>query len=166
MTCLDHSVLANHALYDRTYFSTFAPAGATTAVAGFTDFMKENKPLRSQWFQAYLPTGRTVSDAKAELFAGSGQPAASAYKLAAQYQMVKGPFNVNSTRVQAWKAMLSSMNHSKLMTLWAKSGLLVATPSGDSPIPAMTLHNGSATTGSFSGADIDDQQPTVLDKRR
>jgi hypothetical protein len=154
---LDHSVLANHALYDRTYFSTFAPVGTTSAVTGFTDFMKYNKPLRSQLFQSYLPAGQTVDNAKDALFGSNGKPLVSAYKLAAQYQMVKGPFNVNSTRVQAWKAMLSSMNHSKLMTLWAKSGLLATTPSSSIPIPAMTLHNGSSTTGTFTVANIDDQ---------
>lgn len=154
---LDHSVLANHALYDRTYFSTFAPSGSTTAAAGFLDFMKENKPLRSQVFQAYLPAGRTVDAVKKQLFASNGKPTASAYKIAAQYQMVKGPFNVNSTRVQAWKAMLSSMNHSQLNTLWAKSGLLASTASSAIPITAMTLHNGSSTRGTFTVANIDDQ---------
>ena len=154
---LDHSVLANHALYDRTYFSTFSPAGTTTAADGFTAFIKDNKPLRSQLFQAHLPTGKTVEIAKADLFASNGKPTASAYKLAAQYQMVKGPFNVNSTRVQAWKAMLSSMNDTMLMTLWAKSGLLASTASSGIPIPAMTLHNGSSTSGAFTVANIDDQ---------
>lgn len=154
---LDHSVLANHALYDRTYFSTLAPVGTTPAGTGFANFMKDNKPLRSQLFQAYLPTGQTVDDAKSALFTSNGKPTASAYKRAAQYQMVKGSFNVNSTRVQAWKAMLSSMNHSKLMTLWAKSGLLATTPSSTIPIPAMTLHNGSSTTGTFAVTNIDDQ---------
>ena len=156
-TLLDHSVLANHALYDRTYFSTFAPVGTATAVAGFTDFMNGNKPLRSQVFQAYLPSGKTVADVQAELFQSNGKPTASAYKRAAQYQMVKGPFNVNSTRVQAWKAVLSSMNHSQLNTLWAKSGLLATIPSSAIPIPAMTLHNGSATNGTFAVTNIDDQ---------
>ncbi len=154
---LDHSVLANHALYDRTYFSTFAPVGTATAVAGFTDFMTGKNPLRSQVFQAYLPAGKTVADVQAELFQSNGKPAASAYKVAAQYQMVKGPFNVNSTRVQAWKAVLSSMNHSQLNTLWARSGALATTPSKAVPIPAMTLHNGSATNGTFAVANIDDQ---------
>jgi hypothetical protein len=154
---LDHSVLANHALYDRTYFSTFAGLGTTAASDGFAAFVTNNKPLRSQLFQPYLPTGRTVNNVKDELFASDGRPTPSAYKLAAQYQMVKGPFNVNSTRVQAWKAMLSSMSHTNLMTLWTKSGLLASTPSDSAPIPAMTLHNGAATDGSFAVTNIDDQ---------
>ncbi len=153
---MDHSFLANHALYDGFYFSTFAPLGSKSAVDGFTDFMKDGKPLRSQLFQAYLPVGKTLNSAKAELFSGA-KPTASAYKNAAQYQMVKGAFNVNSTRVQAWKAMLSSMNHTDLGVLWAKSGVLASVASSAVPIPAMTLHNGSATNGTFIANNMDDQ---------
>ncbi|MEO5713730.1 MAG: hypothetical protein ABIT37_09610 [Luteolibacter sp.] len=155
-TLMDHSFLANHALYDGFYFSNFAPVGTKSAADGFTDFMKNGKPLRSQLFEAYLPAGKSVDDVKGELFSGS-RPSASAYKLAAQYQMVKGAFNVNSTRVQAWKAMLSSMNHSNLNVLWAKSGLLGSVASTSVPLPAMTLHNGSATNGTFAVSNIDDQ---------
>lgn len=154
---LDHSVLANHALYDSSYFSTFAPVNGESAVDGFGEFMKNGKPLRSQLFQGYLPDGRTAEDARDELFGSDGMPTASAYKLAAQYQMVKGAFNVNSTRINAWKAVLSSMNHCELITLWAKSGLLASARGNGVPIPAMTLHNGSATNGSFGVANIDDR---------
>ncbi len=155
-TLMDHSFLANHALYDGSYFSTFAPVGNRSAADEFTGFMKEGRPLRSQLFQAYLPTGKSVDDVKAELFSGA-RPSATAYKTAAQYQMVKGAFNVNSTRVQAWKAMLSSMNRSSLNVLWGRSGALDAVASTGVPIPAMTLHNGSATLGKFTVENIDDQ---------
>jgi hypothetical protein len=154
---LDHSVLANHALYDRTYFSTFAPAAGKSAVDGFAEFMEDDKPLQSQLFQAYLPAGRTADDARDELFENNGKPTATAYELAAQYQMVKGAFNVNSTRVQAWKAILSSMNRSELVTLWAKSGALATIKSAGVPLPAMTLHNGSATNGDFAVDNMDDR---------
>jgi hypothetical protein len=153
---LDHSVLANHALYDRTYFSTLAPSGGVAAADRFVEFAEEGKPLPSQLFQAYLPVGKTVEDVKDELFSGTGKPTPSAYKVAAQYQMVKGPFNVNSTRVQAWKAMLASMNRTQMLTLWTKSGAMAETPSKGIPIPAMTLHNGSATDGTFAIANMDD----------
>ncbi|MEO5714394.1 MAG: hypothetical protein ABIT37_12980 [Luteolibacter sp.] len=155
---MDHSVLANHALYDRTYFSTFAGVAGRSAVDGFNDFMNGGKPLQSQLFQAYQPSGRTIESIKSELFASNGKPTAAAYKLAAQYQMVKGPFNVNSTRVQAWKAVLSSMNHSGMLTLWAKTGNLdTGMKSNGVPIPAMTLHNGTSTSGTFTVANIDDK---------
>ena len=106
---LDHSVLANHALYDRFYFSTFATRGSEKPDAVFEQFMNGSAPLASQAFQPYLPGGKTVADAKAELFT-SGKPKDGAYKTAAEYQMIRGPFNVNSTSVQAWKAVLASMN--------------------------------------------------------
>ncbi|MES2476221.1 MAG: hypothetical protein V4640_10595 [Verrucomicrobiota bacterium] len=154
---LDHSFLANHALYDRAYFSTFAPTSANSAVAGFDLFMKEGKPLASQVFEPRLPPGETADEARGKLFDGSGKPTASAYRIAAEYQMVKGPFNVNSTRKEAWKAMLSSMSNSEVATLWTKSGMLERNVAAAVPIPAMTLHNGSATNGSFSVTNIDDQ---------
>jgi hypothetical protein len=153
---LDQSVLANHALYDRTYFSTFATVAQVTAPDGFSAFMQEDKPLRNQVFQSYLPNGSTVESAKSALFAGV-KPSASAYKIAAQYQMVKGAFNVNSTRKEAWKAMLSSLNHTTLMTLWAKNGKNDSKASGGVPMPSMSLQNAGVVHGSFAVADIDDQ---------
>ena len=117
---LDHSVLANHALYDRFYFSTFATRGSETPDTVFEKFMNGSTPLASQAFQPYLPGGKSVADAKAELFA-AGKPKEDAYKTAAEYQMIQGPFNVNSTSVQAWKAVLASMNKSEIITLWAKT---------------------------------------------
>ena len=64
-----------------------------------------------------------MEEVKDELYAG-GKPRATAYQTAAEYQMIRGPFNVNSTSVQAWKAVLASMNKSDVHTLWAKSGTL------------------------------------------
>lgn len=144
---LDHSVLANRALYDRTYFSTF------TAV-DFNDFMEKGKPLASQVFQPYLPVGTTLADARQKALS-----AASAPGTAATYQMVKAPFNVNSTSVLAWKTMLSSLSGSQMNTLWARSGILETLPrSADTPIPAMTLHNGSGTSEAAPPPDnIDDK---------
>jgi len=146
---LDHSVLANHALYDRTYFSTFT-------AADFDDFMENRKPLANQIYQPYLPAGTTRSDSKAKLFSGAG-PAAGAPGTAASYQMVKAPFNVNSTSIPAWKAMLSSLSGSQMNTLWARSGLLETKPTNGIPIPAMTLHNGSGTSETATSTNIDDQ---------
>ena len=146
---LDHSVLANHALYDRTYFSTFTSAD-------FDNFMVTGKPLANQIFQPYIPAGTTVAEAKAKLFNGT-LPTASAPGSAAAYQMVKAPFNVNSTSVSAWKAVLSSLSGSQMNVLWARSGLLETKPSSGIPIPAMTLHNGSGTSEAADPVNMDDQ---------
>ena len=152
---LDPSVLANHALYDRFYFSTFATDGKTTPDAVFEGFLKDGKRLASQAFEAYLPPGKTVEEAKSDLFA-AGKPKATAYQTAAEYQLVRGPFNVNSISVQAWKAMLATLNKSDIYTLWAKSGTLAILKSEGVPIPAMSLLNGGKIGAAFDPKNIDD----------
>lgn len=155
---LDHSVLANHALYDRFYFSSFATRGSVMPNAVFEQFMNGVAPLASQAFEPYLPSGGSVATARAELFA-SGRPNANAFKLAAEYQMIRGPFNVNSTSVQAWKAVLASMNRSDISTLWARNSTLENITSAGTPIPSMSLPNGGANrTLAVNGAKIDNER--------
>ncbi|MEO0017888.1 MAG: hypothetical protein RLZZ522_1171, partial [Verrucomicrobiota bacterium] len=159
---LDHSVLANHALYDRFYFSTFATRvtkpNEMKPDAVFEQFMNGTTPLASQAFQPYLPGGKSVADAKAELFA-SGKPKEDAYKTATEYQMIRGPFNVNSTSVQAWKAVLAAMNKSEITTLWARTAGLEAKVSKNVPILAMSLLNGGASrTTTLDPSKIDNQR--------
>ena len=166
---LDHSVLANHALYDRFYFSTFATRGAETPDTVFEKFMNlidplastgaPKVPLPSQSFQPYLPNGKTGVSAKAELFT-SGKPNNTAYQKAAEYQMVQGPFNVNSTSIQAWKAVLASMNKSEVATLWAKNATQETNTSPGVPILAMSLLNGGLTGVPVADANIDNNTRT------
>lgn len=148
---LDHSALANHALYDRFYFSTIATVGGQSPEAVFEEFMNSKTPLPSQAFQPYLPAGATVASAKSELFS-AGSPTDSAYQNAAKYQMVRGSFNVNSTNVQAWKAMLASMNKGEVVTLWAKSAGLETVKSTATPILPMSMINGGIS-GQSAGVD-------------
>ena len=151
---LDHSVLANHALYDRFYFSTFATSGKVTPEAVFSEFMEGKRPLASQAFQPYLPAGKTVSTAKEELYS-SVKPTNTAYQMAAEYQMIRGAFNVNSTSVQAWKAMLASLNKTHVVTLWAKSAGLESKASTGTPILGMSLLNGGSSAAAVEGGKID-----------
>ena len=158
---LDHSVLANHALYDRFYFSTFATRGSETPDLVFEKFMNATTPLASQSFQPYLPGGKSASSAKAELFT-SGKPNATAYQTAAEFQMIRGAFNVNSTSVQAWKAMLASMNKSDVTTLWARTAELETRKATGVPLTAMSLLNGGANPGSAIDSSKIDNQRTNL----
>ena len=152
---LDHSFLANHALYDRFYFSTFARRGTTRADTVFEQFMNGTAPLALQAFEPYLPNGKTIASAKAELYTGV-LPTQTAYKNAAEYQMIRGPFNVNSTSVRAWKAVLASMKQSEVTTLWARSSALEARNPTGTPITAMSLPNGTNTrSGLVTPAEID-----------
>jgi len=155
---LDHSVLANHALYDRFYFSTFATDAKTTPDTVFENFMADTAPLALQAYQPYLPEGKTAKAAKDEMFS-SGKPVDNAYKYAAEYQMVRGAFNVNSTNVQAWKAVLASMNKGDTVTLWARSAGLEVKKATGVPVLAMTLMNG----GSISAGGVD---PSKIDNTK
>ncbi len=150
---LDHSVLANHALYDRFYFSTFATDGGTKPDKSFENFMNRTAPILSQAFMPYLPAGETITGAKGKLFSG-GKPTDIAYKTAAAYQMIRGAFNVNSTNVQAWKAMLASINKGDIVTLWAKSAGLEIVKSVNTPILPMSMVNGGIA-GSAAGLNPD-----------
>jgi hypothetical protein len=102
-----------------------------------------------------LPEGKSESDAKAELFAGS-KPKDDAYKTAAEYQMTKAPFNVNSTSVQAWKAVLASMNKSEIATLWAKNATIETKKASGVPILGMSMLNGGKVGGAIDANKIDD----------
>lgn len=156
---LDHSVLANHALYDRFYFSTFATRGATTPDVVFEQFMNGGAPLASQAFQPYLPGDRSMADAKDRLFA-DGKPNETAYQIAAEYQMLRGPFNVNSTSVQAWKAVLASMGKSEVAILWARSAGLELRKSAGAPIMPMSMVNGGHLSSSAPDISKIDNQKT------
>jgi hypothetical protein len=61
--------------------------------------------------------------------------------------MIRGPFNVNSTSVQAWKAVLAAMNKSEVATLWARTAGLETKSATGVPITAMSLPNGGANPG-------------------
>jgi hypothetical protein len=142
---LDHSVLSNHALYDRFYFSTFATRGNIRPDLVFEQFMSGSAPLATQRFQPYLTAGKTVADAKAELYSGE-TPSDSAYRKAAEYQMIRGPFNVNSTSVPAWKAVIASMNQTDVAVLWAKNAVLETKGTTGIPVTGMSMPNGGSLT--------------------
>jgi hypothetical protein len=108
--------------------------------------MSRGKPLAAQSFEPHLPPGKTLEEAKTELFSG-GKATATAYRTAAEYQLVRAPFNVNSTDVQAWKAVLASLNPATIQALWAASNSPTEWPSAYIPILPMTLVNGGKVGG-------------------
>lgn len=155
-TLLDHSYLANHALYDGYYFSTFAPQGQRTAGQAFADFAARKEPLATQCYEPWQPAAEGAGEAATRLFK-DGVPTPDAWRETAAWQMVKGSFNVNSTSVLAWKAMLSSLAGTDIPVLWAKSLAIEPRPGGNTPVTAMTLPlGGLATDGNIDPLKIDD----------
>ena len=112
-TYLDHSFLLNLALYDGFYFSglasqigSFGSGRTTTTIA--SDFAAD-KPLDDPRLLLYRPNGKPAS-------AFPGEVAKStAYANIAAWQMMKGAFNINSTSVLAWKAMLASIHDAQAL---------------------------------------------------
>ena len=107
-TYLDHSYLANNALFDSTFLSTAAdhPALAgnksRSASTLLRDFFKDGRPLPNSRFQPYLG-GKTADDV-----INTALSEKDGYHDLAANLLVEAPFNVNSTSVAAWQAVLAS----------------------------------------------------------
>lgn len=113
----DHSYLANRALWDEYFLSGIAPQTTATfskardqktvATEFFTKDFTLSKPLP---VVRYKPDADGEDPAKliAAFFSGSN-PTDVGFLNLASYLRVDGLFNVNSTSVEAWKAMLGSL---------------------------------------------------------
>ncbi len=162
---LDHSYLGNAALYDSHYFSTIAPeaepsSGASTHREIFESFARGDEPLPNQSYQPWKPDATPLAVAADRMFADDESPEESTWKEIAAWQMVKGAFNVNSTSVPAWKAMLASLSDTSVPVAWAKSlGLETVSP-GKPVVASMTMPLSGAAD---PGASID---PTKVDNER
>ncbi len=122
-TVYDHSLLLNHALWDRYFFSTVS---ATTPPAF---------PLPNGRFSAY---------------SADGTPPATAdlrdYDRAASRLLVKGAFNINSTSVDAWAALLGSLRDVPIAGATPVAGQ--RTPYTRSATPATAVFNPSTDDAS------------------
>jgi len=142
---LDHSFLINLALYDGFYFSGLADqtgefgSGKTSATLA-ADFVA-GKSLDDPRMVIRPPSGKAVSD-----FATAISQTA-AYSNIAAWQVMDGAFNINSTSVPAWKAMLASIHDSQALVNKRASAsattttlaTLAPTPTGKARISRMRL---------------------------
>lgn len=97
----DLSYLVNEKLWDSWFFSTFEYSDAARQ---FSD-LKDSRPLPNSRYRLYDPDeSLEANDFGAAL--GSDE----AYDVLGARFLVDGAFNVNSTSVDAWKAVLYSMN--------------------------------------------------------
>ena len=129
LTLNDVSWQINDALFDRYYFSGIAPAytigagGYVPAVNDTTDAIEDTlqrfyginpadptqtvDPATAQAnpaLEPHVPAGETADDIVAELTPTSTNH--DGYQKVGAYSMIKGAFNVNSTSIKAWAAML------------------------------------------------------------
>ena len=130
----DHTFLLNDALWDEWFCSSI-----TTRTADLFGTAKTVKETAQQFFDgsgslassSYV-INTTVADADkivAELFDSSGEPTDIAHKKVASYMKNNVGFNVNSTSVDAWVAMLSGMKDKYLSYIDVDTGELQTYPS-------------------------------------
>ncbi len=109
----DHSYLANQALWDDWFFSGITPQSLKTYSK-----QRAQKVVAEEFLTGsgtlpvarYMPdtSGVDVQKTLAQLFSGAN-PTDLGTKLTASMIRVDGLFNVNSTSVEAWKALLGSV---------------------------------------------------------
>lgn len=173
----DHSYLANKALWDDYFFSSISPKPSSVKIFGVakdrsaqevaTDFFfpsasAVSTPLPNRRMVPYTDnldsTKLNALFTTASLYTGG-----LADKIAANL-MVEGPFNVNSTSVEAWKIFLSSLKGKPVAFLDKDKALTGGlafdsqTPTG-TPVAPVTLPNGKTYKGS-SKAPSDPEQWT------
>jgi hypothetical protein len=110
----DDSYCANHILFDDWFFSSIAPDPTSYGTSGktlqqvYTNFLSEGEPLGNR---AYKPLAEDAAAAagdssKATEFYNDYVRGANGWKTIASRLEVEGMFNVNSTSVAAWQALL------------------------------------------------------------
>jgi len=114
-TVLDHSWLANDRLWDGYWFSTLSTLQGTayTGASAMTQrtladqFFAGTKSLPNKRNVAHLSSGKSAPSASSAALAAGG-------KKSAAHIMTQGGFNVNSTSVPAWIAVLSGLSESDI----------------------------------------------------
>jgi hypothetical protein len=145
---LDHSFLLNLALYDHFYFSgitdqsgPFFNTGSKTVSTLVNDFVA-GKPLTDPRLTLYTPDGKDASTLSTEI--GAPLP----HTKIAAWQMMNGAFNINSTSVGAWKAMLGSIHDSQ--AIFNKLNITAATPtSAFANLPTTNVDKNEARISRF-----------------
>ncbi len=118
----DDSYCANHLLFDDWFFSSIAPDPENFGTAGrsmqmtYADFVTGEKPLGNR---AYLPIAEdaafaSASQANATSLYNQHVRMPNAWKTIASRLEVEGMFNVNSTSVTAWRALLGHARNQKV----------------------------------------------------
>lgn len=134
----DHSYLANRALWDDWFLSGIAPQPTPAfpqsrdqrSVAG--EFFAGNLSLP---VARYLPDsgGKDVTQLVSSLFNGS-VPTEAAVTNVASHLRVDGMFNVNSTSVEAWKAVLGSLKGQRIVVRDQNGNETISASDADTPV--------------------------------
>ncbi len=161
----DHSYLANRALWDDWFFSGIAPQTVPTYGTRRTQ-----RVVAEQFFNgtADLPVVRYRSDVAGEdpgqllsSFFSGANPTDRATEMIASLIRVDGLFNVNSTSVEAWKAVLGSLKGRRVVVRDASGSESVDAPR-DGVTPVSNLHAPQNVVADGDGSvDVKDEAQWV-----
>ncbi|MDG0993970.1 MAG: hypothetical protein P8O22_04465 [Akkermansiaceae bacterium] len=116
----DDSYCANHILFDDWFFSSiapqpsgFGPTGGSDLRQNYIDFLTGEDPLTNRSYLAIQEDQVTDAAKAGEIYTDEVQPSDS-WKTIASRLEVQGMFNVNSTSVKAWRALLGHARNHKI----------------------------------------------------
>ncbi len=118
----DDSYCANHLLFDDWIFSSIAPDPTTFGASGktlknaYTDFVSELTPLGNRAYKALTQDTSlaALSTANATTLYNTHVAKSDSWRKIASRFEVEGMFNVNSTSVTAWRALLGHARNQKV----------------------------------------------------
>ena len=109
----DHGYAANHVLFDDWFFSSISPDGESQGMEQtYREHLTAAEPLRNA---AYRPAA-ILSESEAGKAASELMSDKDAWKKIAARLEVDGMFNVNSTSVAAWAALLKNQRNAEVPT--------------------------------------------------
>jgi type II secretory pathway pseudopilin PulG len=116
----DDSYCANHVLFDDWFFSSiapkpsgFGPSGGTDLRQTYLDFLTGKEPLINRAYHPIAEDRATDETMAAATFTEHVEPTESWKSIASRLE-VEGMFNVNSTSVRAWRALLGHARNQKI----------------------------------------------------
>lgn len=120
----DDSYCANHLLFDDWFLSSITPDPTNFGTAGrniqttFIDFVTGKTPLANRAYQPILldRTAAAVSGGAQRIFSTSVSRPTSWQSIASRLE-VEGMFNVNSTSVKAWRALLGHARNQRVPSI-------------------------------------------------
>ena len=121
VACLQHddSYCANHILFDDWFFSSIAPDPAEFGSRGvdmrtrFVEFLSGKRPLPNRGYRPIVED-RGLNPEKADKLYSDYLMSPDGWQRVASRLEVEGMFNVNSTSVTAWRALLRHARNQKI----------------------------------------------------
>lgn len=160
---LSHQI--NHKLFDRFYFSSISPkTGEETIHGRIADLITDihPKPLPNPRMRLYLAPGQTTQTLRDHLTGNPNSAEPPLYKKLGANLLIEGAFNVNSTSVEAWKTLLSSLDGFDLPVRDSLDTFTTLVKSKGSPHTRFTLSNGDSTKRWRGFRSLSDKQLQAL----